>query len=225
MYGLFSYTDLNEERRLFYVALTRTKALLELHMVKGRAPSIFMEGLSNLRNAAQASRAALRKPLGQWGASEAVAVADVYRYLDRYVEVWSGMEEAEQRQLADWILAANKAWGMKSTSPLPHPLERRLSQLASPDKAKIKACAEKLGVQHRLSKQASSSTATGQRRPYNFNKDGRLALGSRVWHALHGSGSVTYTGVESIGEVVEIAFDKGRIAKFIIEQAVLEITA
>lgn len=125
------------------------------------------------------------------------------------------------------MLAANKAWGMKSTSPLPHPLERRLSQLASPDEAKIKACAEKLGVRHRLSEQASSGTATGQRRPYNFNKDGRLALGSRVWHALHGSGSVTYTGVEGIGEgeVVEIAFDKGRIAKFIIERAALEITA
>ena len=60
-------TDLNEERRLFYVALTRTKALLELHMVKGRAPSIFMEGLSNLRNAAQASRAALAS---RWASGE-----------------------------------------------------------------------------------------------------------------------------------------------------------
>lgn len=95
-------TDLSEERRLFYVALTRTKATLELHVVKTRPPSIFMEGLSNLRNAVQASSEAFAKPLELWGATEAVAVAEVYRYLDRYVEVWSGMEAPERQQLTEW---------------------------------------------------------------------------------------------------------------------------
>jgi len=216
-------TDLSEERRLFYVALTRTKATLELHVVKNRPPSIFMEGLNNLRNAAQASREAFNTPLEHWEATEAVAMAAVYRYLDRYVEVWSGMEEAEQRQLAEWMLAANKAWGMKSTSPLPNHLEQRLLQVAPPHRAKVKACVQKLGVLHRLDKQALSDPTTNQRRPYNFKRDGRLKRGTQVWHKLHGSGRVTYTGTEQVGEVVEVAFDKGRTTKFATELAGLEI--
>jgi len=218
-------TDLSEERRLFYVALTRTKATLELHVVKTRPPSIFMEGLSNLRNAAQASSEAFSKPLGQWEATEAVAVAEVYPYLDRYVEVWSGMEAPERQQLAEWMLAANKAWGMKSTSPLPRKLEQQLSQVVSPDETKVKACARKLGVLHRLDKQAPLKPTDGQRRFYSFERDGRLERGTQVWHKLHGSGKVTYTGVEKVGEVVEVIFDKGRTAKFVAEMVSLELLA
>ena len=217
-------TDLSEERRLFYVALTRTKATLELHMVKSRPPSIFMEGLSNLRNAAQASREAFITPYEQWGATEAVAVAEVYRYLDRYVDVWSGMGLPERHLLAQWVLAANQAWGMKSTAPLPHQLERQLAQAVPLDEAKVTACARKLGVLHRLDKQAPSTPATNQRRAYSFKRDGRLERGTRVWHKLHGSGKVTHTGTEQVGEVVEVAFDKGRTAKFVAEMASLEIT-
>ena len=216
-------TDLSEERRLFYVALTRTKATLELHVVKTRPPSIFMEGLNNLRNAAQASREAFSRPVEQWGATEAVAVAEVYRYLERYVDVWSGIAATEQQQLAEWVLAANKAWGMKSTSPLPRYLERQLSQVAPPDEVKVNTCAQKLGVLHRLGKEASPKPTTNQRRPYNFKRDGRLERGTQVWHKLHGSGRVTHTGTEQVGEVVEVAFDKGRTAKFVAELAGLEI--
>ncbi len=60
-------TDLSEERRLFYVALTRTKRVLELHVVKGRPPRIFMGGLSELSKAAQATGKRAR-PLLQPGA-------------------------------------------------------------------------------------------------------------------------------------------------------------
>jgi len=216
-------TDLSEERRLFYVALTRTKATLELHVVKNRPPSIFMEGLSNLYNAAQASREAFNTPCEQWGATEAVAVAEVYRYLDRYVDVWSGMETPERQQLAEWVLAANKAWGMKSTTPLPRNLEQQLIQVTPPDEVKVKACAQKLGALHRLDKQAPSKVMNGQRQPYNFRRDGRLDLGTQVWHKLHGSGKVTYTGVDKVGEIIEVAFDKGRTAKFVAELASLDI--
>lgn len=217
-------TDLSEERRLFYVALTRTKAALELHMVKARPPSIFMEGLSHLRDASQASRQAFDTPLEQWGAAEAVAVVEVYRYLDRYVDVWSGMGPPEQHLLAQWVLAANQAWGMKSTAPLPRHLEQQLSEAVPLDEAKVTACAQKLGVLHRLNNQAPPKPATDQRRPYNFKKDGHLERGTRVWHKVHGSGKVTSTGTEQVGEVVEVAFDKGRTAKFVAEMANLEIT-
>lgn len=216
-------TDLSEERRLFYVALTRTKATLELHVVKHRPPSIFMEGLGSLRNAAQASREAFATPLNQWGAAEAVAVVDVYRYLERYVNVWSGMEPPVHQQLAKWVLAANKAWSMKSTTPLPRELERRLMQIAAPGEAEIRACARKLGVQQRLDEQAFPKPVQAQRRLYDPQRDGHLERGTRVWHKLHGSGKVTYVAIEKGGEVVEVAFDKGRTAKFMAALAGLDI--
>jgi DNA helicase-2/ATP-dependent DNA helicase PcrA len=216
-------TDLSEERRLFYVALTRTKAVIELHVIKNRPPSIFMEGLSSLCNAAQASRTSFYKPLSQWGATEALAAAEVYRYLDRYIDVWSSLEDAERRQLTEWVLAANKAWGMKSTTLLSRDLERRLMQVATPDEAKVKACAQKLGVQHRLERPAPPKPVNAQRRPYDPKRDGQLQRGALVWHKHHGSGKVTSTSVEKIGAVVEVTFDKGRTAKFVAELAGLDI--
>ncbi len=219
-------TDLSEERRLFYVALTRTKATLELHVVKNRPPSIFMEGLTKLAQAAQESRVALSIPAQQWGAAEAVAVVEVYRYLSRYFVLWSGAEIDEQKEIAEWVLAANKAWGLKSTNPLPHDLEQRLSQRISPGEAKVKACAEYLGVHHKLVEKPSAAAKTSaQRRPYQASRDGPLALGTRVWHKQHGVGRVVATGTEKVGDVVEVAFDKGRNAKLVTALAGLEIAA
>lgn len=216
-------TDLSEERRLFYVALTRTKAVLELHVVKNRPPSIFMEGLNDLRTAAQAAGEAFSRPLEQWGADEAVAVADVYRYLHRYVEVWSGIGPAERQHVARWVVTANNAWGLKSTPPLPRDLEQQLMQVAAPDEAEIEACVQKLGVRHRYVKHGSCNAEDGQRRAYDFVRDGRLGRGTTVWHKLHGRGKVTYSGVETAGEVVEVAFDRGRTTKFVVERASFEI--
>ena len=218
-------TDLSEERRLFYVALTRTQATLELHMVKTRPPSIFMEGLSHLANAAQRSREAFATSPSQWGAAEAVAVAEIYCYLDRYVDIWSRLKIPERQQLVQWILAANKAWGTKSTPPLSRDLEQRMAQTAPPDEAKLKACAQQLGVLHRLDKQAPQRNLDGQRRVYNLKRDGRLSAGTQVWHKLHGRGRIIAAHKEALGEVVEIAFDKGRTAKFILERVTLEILA
>jgi hypothetical protein len=44
-----------------------------------------------------------------------------------------------------------------------------------------------------------------------------------VWHKLHGRGEVTKTSMERMGEVIEVAFDKGRTAKFVAELAGLEV--
>ena len=215
-------TDLSEERRLFYVALTRTQATLELHVVRNRPPSIFMEGLSGLREAAEASRKAFSTSPQHWGATEALAIAEVYRYLDRYVEVWSGMNPSEKEQVAQWVLAANQAWSLKTSAPLPKALERQLSQVAVPYASKITACREKLGVQHR--KETTQPTKE-ERRPYDLARDGSLKRGTQVWHKLHGSGRVLHSGVENTRQVVEVAFDKGRTAKLLAERAGLEVLA
>ena len=44
-----------------------------------------------------------------------------------------------------------------------------------------------------------------------------------MWHKLHGGGRVTYAGVEQRGEVVEVAFDKGRTATFVAAMAGLDL--
>jgi len=215
-------TDLSEERRLFYVALTRTKARLELHVVKNRAPSIFMEGLSALAVDVRRSREAFAKPVAAWEAKDALAVVKVYRYLDRFVSTWSGLGEGEQAQVAGWMLAANKAGGMASKSPLPREVERRLSQVAALDEAKVQGCSQALGVAQRLSVK-TPPVKEPQRRPYDLQRDGLLARGTQVWHKLHGSGKVKGCGVERSLQFVEIAFDKGRTVKLPLAHAALEI--
>ena len=218
-------TDLSEERRLFYVALTRTKRVLELHVVRNRPPSIFMEGLSRLNEAAQATRRALATPPETWGAAEAIAVAEVYRYLSRYFVLWSGAVAGEQKEIAEWVLAANRAWGLKSTTPLPRDLEARLLQRITPSQEKVVACAQALGVAPKLEKQTFQPVKSAQRRVYQASHDGPLEPGTKVWHKQHGTGRVVARGTERIGEVVEIAFDKGRTAKLVVALAGLEIAS
>ena len=216
-------TDLSEERRLFYGALTRTKRALELHVVKGRPPSIFMEGLSKLNEAAQATRRALATPPETWGAAEVLAVAEVYRYLSRYFVLWSGADAGEQKEIAEWVLAANRAWDLKSTTPLPRDLEARLLQRLTPSQAKIDACVQALGVAPKLAKQTSRPVKPTQRRVYQANRDGPLEPGTKVWHKQHGTGRVVARGTERIGEVVEVAFERGRTAKFVVAMAAFEL--
>ena len=88
---------------------------------------------------------------------------------------------------------------------------------------KVEACARQLGVQHRLGQPTPPEPTSNQRRPYSFGKDGRLERGVRVWHKLHGNGRVAYAGVEQRGEVVEVAFDKGRTATFVAAMAGLDL--
>ncbi len=74
---------------------------------------------------------------------------------------------------------------------------------------------------HKLRVDASPK-ADGQRRRYDPKKDGRLERGRQVWHELHGPGRVTHSDSESFG-IIEVAFDKGRTAKFMVERVVLEV--
>lgn len=97
-----------------------------------------------------------------------------YRYLDRHVDIWRGLPE--RHLLAQWVLAANRAWGVKSISPLPRHLERQLAQAVPLDEVGVTARVHKLGVLHRLDKHALPTSATDQRRAYNFARDGRLEL-------------------------------------------------
>lgn len=213
--------DLAEERRLFYVALTRTQRDLELHSVKVRPPSIFAEGLQGLVDGSTGVKQALGTPVTSWTATEALKVVYVYPYVERYLRVWQDRPESDLKVMQQWVLAANQALGMKTISPLPRPLENELRQRVGLDHDKLAACAKQTGVAHKLGRVQPSTPQL--RRPYRPLQDGTLRRGTQVWHKVHGSGRVVFAGVEQNREVVEVAFDKGRTAKFLRDRAPLEL--
>lgn len=212
-------SDLSEERRLFYVALTRPQKDLELHVVKLRPPSIFMEGVQKLIEGSPALSQALQNPASSWTPQDALRLVDVYAHLERYFSIWLNLSEVERNVLKAWVLAANEALGLKTAAPLPRPLAQSLRAEVGVDAAKLEACARAAGVAHKLStkpaperSRVSSSIATRQ-----------ITKGARVRHKLHGLGKVVFAGNEKGQAVVEVVFDKGRTAKFFLERAQLDL--
>jgi hypothetical protein len=215
-----SNTDLSEERRLFYVALTRSKGRLDLHVVKDRPPSIFMEGLSELLDNADKTAVAFKKHVLEWGAKDALALVRVYRHLEGFITRWSGLGEAEWALVAQWLLAANKAYSLASRAPLLRELERSLLEVTELDEEKLALCARELGVQARLPK--GQAPAPPSRR-FDIRRDGMLEQGTRVRHELHGEGKIIGFGVERGLEFVEITFDKGRNVKLLLKHVVFDV--
>jgi DNA helicase-2/ATP-dependent DNA helicase PcrA len=214
-------TDLSEERRLFYVALTRSKGRLDLHVVKDRPPSIFMEGLSELLDNANKSAVAFKKHVLEWEAQDALALVRVYQHLEGFISRWSGLTASERTLVAQWLLAANKAYSLASRAPLPRELERSLLEVTDLDEEKVALCASSLGVQHRLPNKQNPPALPSRR--YDVQSDGMLERGARVRHALHGEGKIMGFGVERGLEFVEIAFDKGRNVKLPLKHAAFDI--
>ena len=84
--------NMEEERRLFYVALTRTKRDLSLHYVKTEPPSQFLRE-AKVRQAlpvVEAAAAALARDPAAWEADDALAVARAVSdlHLERYFGRW-----------------------------------------------------------------------------------------------------------------------------------------
>jgi DNA helicase-2/ATP-dependent DNA helicase PcrA len=208
--------DLAEERRLFYVALTRTQRDLELHVVKARPPSIFMEGLQKLVELGPKLETVLAKRPSNWSAAEALELVQAYPYLERYCRVWLEQNEGGVQELEAWMIAANDALALKTTPPLPRPLVQVLKARQKVDTVKLETCAKAAGTAHKV---GSAPTAARHVAP-QFRA---LTHGARVRHRVHGQGWVTFTGSENGRNVVEVAFDKGRTAKFVLELAKLEI--
>jgi DNA helicase II / ATP-dependent DNA helicase PcrA len=96
--------NLEEERRLFYVALTRSRAHLYLHVTTDEDVSPFLTEAQweTTLPALQRVRLALEKPPAQWQAADALALARAVRplYLERYFTRWWGLRAPAEARAA-----------------------------------------------------------------------------------------------------------------------------
>ena len=103
--------DVEEERRLFYVALTRTKRELHLHTVKTEKPSQFLHEArwQNVLETAVALETILALPIETWDATHAYTLlkqAPIW-HLERYFQLWFDVTERElvARRMVDFVTA------------------------------------------------------------------------------------------------------------------------
>ena len=96
--------NLEEERRLFYVALTRTQHSLHLYCVRSEPISSFLEqaGWKGALNSVATLKKVLAKAPGQWLAEDALLVAKTVPSLklQRYFELWWEAPPEQQQEVA-----------------------------------------------------------------------------------------------------------------------------
>jgi len=96
--------NLEEERRLFYVALTRTQHSLHLFCVRSEPISSFLEqaGWKSALNSVATLKKILAKAPGQWLAEDALIVAKTVPSLklQRYFELWWEVVPEQQQEIA-----------------------------------------------------------------------------------------------------------------------------
>ncbi len=95
---------LEEERRLFYVALTRARQEAHLYQTRDKAPSRFLGEAGHTRAlpAVEAARRALTKPPGRWTAEEGLALCREVSalFLDSYFQDWWPAPDPRKEEVA-----------------------------------------------------------------------------------------------------------------------------
>ena len=202
--GIFPYggpDELEEERRLFYVALTRTQSDLHLHFVKTELPSQFLieADWKNTLADVEALRAALSRPPAAWPAAEALAVVRSASRLElsRYFSSWHAPHEsAAAGARVQELFAAARARGMDTAlglsdahlAPWPPP-SAACDPDAFPDLADL------------------IPPAPPPATPLNPKT---LKIGGRVQHSQHGIGTILAIRGDRLSPRLEIQFSRGK---------------
>lgn len=159
--------NLEEERRLFYVALTRSSQHLYLHSVKDRALSQFLDeaGYRQVLSAVRQVQTLLDRDPATWKAAEAWTVAKtVSAYgLESYFLEWWEAPPAHGKKIAATMqrflaqVEARDAWGQVDLDPQ----DRALWQRLAPEGAAEEAQAAFPGVEQFLAAPEERAPVSG----------------------------------------------------------------
>jgi DNA helicase-2/ATP-dependent DNA helicase PcrA len=203
--GIFPYggpDELEEERRLFYVALTRTQSDLHLHLVKTELPSQFLieADWKNTLADVQTLSAALARSPAEWRTAETLAVtrSAVRLDLSRYFSNWHtpGDSQAAAAVVHQLFAAAqdqglDTALGLSAAHLAPWPP----AFLPTSDASTFSDLAEYVPA---LPPPAA---------PLNPKT---LKIGGRVQHSQHGVGTILAIRGDRLSPRLEIQFSRGK---------------
>ncbi len=204
--GIFPYggpEELEEERRLFYVALTRTQSDLHLHLVKTELPSQFLveaDWKSTLADVA-ALGSALTRPPAEWRTADVLAVVRSASRLDlrRYFSNWHAPDESQSAAARVRLLVAaaqarglDAALGLTASHLAPWPQSASASSEAPDDFPDLAEYVPAL----------PSPPA-----PLNPKT---LKIGGRVQHSQHGVGTILAIRGDRLSPRLEIQFSRGK---------------
>ena len=211
--GIFPYggpDEIEEERRLFYVALTRTQSHLHLHTVHTEPPSQFLaeaDWRSTLDAVRQVRDLIARDP-ASWQTAEALALARHTSALglERYFEAWWDAAPAQAQAVAVRLHALLDAADRQNLSgPLGLTAAHRApwAALAPPPPSGPEAFPD---LADHAPKTPAPSPAPGRA----AFRPGGVQVGGRVHHPQHGVGVILAVRGDRLSPRLEIQFARGK---------------
>ena len=198
-----------EERRIFYVALTRSRNTLEMHELVSRPYSPFMNGLPKcLDNATTAAIALQRRP-SLWRRKEAIALAATLSKLPHFVADIPSYAGDERREMASWVLSATDVLRRDEISGLDRYQSTTLRRFGASDPARMGERSEPDPRRPEPEPVVASAVDAAQTVATK-----RFHEGARVNHPELGSGVVVGFGHHWSRRLVEVQFVSGRSATF-----------
>ena len=211
--GIFPYggpDEVEEERRLFYVALTRTQARLHLHMVRTEPPSQFLVEADwrNTLDAVRQVQAMVARDPASWQTAEVLAFArhTPALNLERYFGTWWDAPPAQFQAVAARLHALLDAAARQNLSvPLGLTEAHRTAWTAllpapPPDPDAFPDLAD------HAPKPLEQSPAPGRA----AFRPGGVHVGGRVHHPQHGVGVVLAVRGDRLSPRLEIQFTRGK---------------
>ncbi len=206
--GIFPYggpDELEEERRLFYVALTRTQSDLHLHLVKTELPSQFLieADYKNTLASVGSLGTMLSRPPSEWRTPDVLAVLRLASQLDmaRYFGAWhpAGQTEAAAARMHN-LFAAAKSRGLDGPLGLTSAHLSPWTQFPSSSGPSADAFPD-------LSEYVPLQPEAAAPQPLNPKT---LKIGGRVQHSQHGLGVILAIRGDRLSPRLEIQFARGK---------------
>ena len=211
--GIFPYggpDEIEEERRLFYVALTRTQSRLHLHMVRTEAPSQFLAEADwrDTLDAVGQVQALLARDPASWQTGDVLALA---RHtpalgLERYFGTWWKATPARTQAVAARLHALLDAAARQNLSG---PLGLTESHRA-PWAALLPAPPPDPDAFPDLADHAPKPSEAAPMPGRTAFRAGGVHVGGRVHHPQHGVGVILAVRGDRLSPRLEIQFARGK---------------